>query len=469
MRSNKFLNNKEKEGNQKKKPVRDKSKGTGQAIRKATEVVKDNLKIISYETKDEYRQFFLTSDLTQARIVILLLTVTIALFTISDYMLFSLSPTFYALASLRLGLIVYCVCQFRYISQVKNYRSYDISTFIYSLVIVLGILLVNSTRPQNFLPHIIVIDVAVFLFYLVMPTRFIYQALPSLIFTIGEVLIIMISFQSFEVPALFTALFSLLFTNVVSVLSSLQLHSYRWRIFQHVTERKDTERLVAIGQTAGMIGHDIRNPLQAIVSELYLAKEAIAKSPHLEDRAQALESINLIEEQTDYISKIVSDLQDYARPLKPEYSEIDFTELIVSVFQTINIPDKIVLKIDVKGFPKIKTDPTLIRRALTNLINNALQAMPNGGTLELTATKKENKAIITVSDTGGGIPEEIKPKLFTPLATTKAKGQGLGLAVVKRLIEALNGSITFESKEGEGTKFTITLEEYDSSPEKNSA
>jgi signal transduction histidine kinase len=93
-----------------------------------------------------------------------------------------------------------------------------------------------------------------------------------------------------------------------------------------------------------MVGHDIRNPLQAITSELYLAKEAIANSPHIEDRTQTLESINIIEEQTDYISKIVSDLQDYARPLKPEYSEINLSGLIVSVFQTISIPDKIVLK-----------------------------------------------------------------------------------------------------------------------------
>jgi signal transduction histidine kinase len=394
---------------------------------------------------------------SQTRVVIVLLALTVALFAISDYMFFGLSSTFYALAALRLGLIFYSAHQIRYIRQVKNYRSYDASTFIYLLTLVVGILLVNSTRPQNFLPHIIVIDMTVFVFYLVIPTRLIYQALPSLIFTIGEVLIIMLSFKSFEVPALFTALFSLIFANVVAPVSYLQLHSYRWRIFQHVTERKDTDRLAAIGQTAGMIGHDIRNPLQAIVSELYLAKEAIVNTPHLEDKTQVLESINIIEEQADYISKIVLDLQDYARPLKPEYSETDFIKLIASIFKTVRIPEKTVLKIDIKALPKIRTDPTLLRRALTNLINNALQAMPNGGTLKITATKKENKALIEVSDTGMGIPEENKPKLFTPLFTTKAKGQGLGLAVVKRFIETLHGSITFESEKDKGTKFTIEL------------
>jgi signal transduction histidine kinase len=107
--------------------------------------------------------------------------------------------------------------------------------------------------------------------------------------------------------------------------------------------------------------------------------------------------------------------------------------------------------------PKIETDPTLIKRILTNLINNAIQAMPKGGNLELMACIKEGKAVITVGDTGQGIPEEIKPKLFTPLVTSKAKGQGLGLAVVKRIVEALNGSITFESEEDKGTKFIIKL------------
>ena len=216
------------------------------------------------------------------------MALTIALFAIGDYMFFGFSLKFYVLSALRLALIVYSIVQVRYIGRVKNYRSYDTSTFIYLLAVVVGILLVNSTRPENFLPHIIVIDAAVFVFYLVIPIRFIYQALPSLIFSLGEVLIIILSFPSFEMSALFTALFSLLFANVIAFLASLQLHSYRWWIFQDVLDRKNTERLVAIGQTAGMIGHDIRNPLQAIVSELYLAKESIAKSSHPGESARAL-------------------------------------------------------------------------------------------------------------------------------------------------------------------------------------
>lgn len=427
------------------------------ALRRFAQGFMDVWKRTSLENKEEYRHLFLEPDISQARIVVFFFALSIALFTIGDYIFLAFSSTFFVLAALRLGLISYSVLLIRHLRQVKNYRSYDLSLFVYLLSVAFSVLLINSTRPQNFYLHIIILDMAVFIFYLVISNRFIFQVLPSVIFSLGEVAIVTLTFGTFDMPELVTALASLAFANIVAALSSLQLHSYRWRIFQNVTERKDTDRLAAIGQTAGMIGHDIRNPLQAIVSELYIARDAISNTPHLEDKTLALESIDLIEEQTDYISKIVSDLQDYARPIKPDIKEVDLDKLVVSVFQTVRVPDKIVLKIDVKGFPKISTDPTLIRRALTNLINNAIQAMPDGGKLELTAHKTENTTVITVSDTGKGIPDEIKPKLFTPLVTTKAKGQGLGLAVVKRLVEALGGSITFESQVGKGTTFTICL------------
>jgi signal transduction histidine kinase len=223
-------------------------------------------------------------------------------------------------------------------------------------------------------------------------------------------------------------------------------------------ELKDKERLAGIGETAGMIGHDIRNPLQAIISELYMAretmKEAEAKGAPVLD---ALESIDFVQQQVDYVTKIVQDLQDYARPLKPEFKDADLSDILVNVFSTIAMPDNIKLNVHFKGTLKLKTDRTFMKRALTNLVNNAIQAMPAGGELTVTAFPKEKFFIITVGDTGVGIPEKVKPMIFKPLMTTKAKGQGLGLAVVKRLIEALGGQVSFESQEGKGTIFTIEL------------
>lgn len=379
------------------------------------------------------------------------------MFVIGDYLVLGLATEFYALVILRAALIAYSLLQISYINRVKAYRSYDTSMLVYMLVIVVGVLMVNLTRPTNFVPHIIVTDMAVIIIYLVVPTKILYQIAPAWLFSIGEAVIIMLTFQGTTVPGLDTALFSLLFANVVGPLSSIEIHSYRWQMYQLSTERKEVDRLAAIGQTAGMIGHDIRNPLQAITSEIYLARDSISKTPYKELVEPALESIEFIEEQTDYISKIVSDLQDYARPLKPEFQEVDIAKVIANIFQTIKVPNNITLKIDIKGLPTIETDSTLIRRALTNLVNNGIQAMPDGGTLKIHAQKTEKEAIFTVQDTGMGIPEEVKPRLFTPLVTTKAKGQGLGLAVVKRLVEALGGSITFESELGKGTKFTVVL------------
>ena len=83
--------------------------------------------------------------------------------------------------------------------------------------------------------------------------------------------------------------------------------------------------------------------------------------------------------------------------------------------------------------------------------------MTNGGILSIRASREGNNSTLTVEDTGIGIPEDIKSKIFTPLFTTKSKGQGFGLAAVKRMVEALDGTVTFESQVGKGTKFTISL------------
>ena len=106
---------------------------------------------------------------------------------------------------------------------------------------------------------------------------------------------------------------------------------------------------------------------------------------------------------------------------------------------------------------KVVADSTFINRIMYNLVNNAVQAMPNGGKLTIHAYRQSNDLVVAVKDTGVGIPEAVKSKLFTPMFTTKSKGQGFGLAVIKRMTEALGGTVTFESQEGKGTTFTIRL------------
>lgn len=231
-----------------------------------------------------------------------------------------------------------------------------------------------------------------------------------------------------------------------------------------ITERKNLEkqlqenmRLAAIGATAGMVGHDIRNPLQAMMSDVFLLKELLTTMPQMPTKDEVSESLEGLEANIAYVNKIVADLQDYARPLKPEFSLFELSEVVSSVLKTVNLPGNVRLVVSVKAPNKIKSEATFIRRSLTNLVNNALQAMPDGGTLTIGAEERQDSVILTVEDTGVGIPDEVKPKLFSPMMTTKSKGQGLGLAVVKRLIEGIGGTVNVESQVGRGTKFMIEL------------
>ncbi len=227
---------------------------------------------------------------------------------------------------------------------------------------------------------------------------------------------------------------------------------------ERTKELKDAERMAAIGATAGMVGHDIRNPLQAMIGDVYFAKTELVLLPESHEKKNAIESLQEIEKNIDYINKIVEDLQDFSRPLIPKIEETDLEEIIHSVLAYLNVPKNITIKNYIEGdFPKLKADQSYLQRILTNLANNAIQAMPNGGKLVIIAFRKNGKANINVEDTGEGIPENIRSKLFTPLLTTKLTGHGFGLAAVKRFTEAMGGTVTFESEVGKGTKFMVEL------------
>ncbi len=224
---------------------------------------------------------------------------------------------------------------------------------------------------------------------------------------------------------------------------------------------KSVERLAAIGETATMVGHDLRNPLQAIRFAIDLQKKKGALNPTERrgdaDWANVDRLCDLIDEQVHYMDKIVGDLQAFAQPLEPEQTTIRAVDLITLTLASMHVPEKVHVTTDIPDNLSLYLDPQLMQRVFTNLILNAIQAMPKGGTLTITAAVSDGAVSIAVEDSGVGISDDIKDKLFSPLFTNKAKGTGLGLAVCKRIVELHDGSITVESKEGYGSRFILHL------------
>lgn len=227
---------------------------------------------------------------------------------------------------------------------------------------------------------------------------------------------------------------------------------------QRLEKLKDSERLAAIGATAGMVGHDIRNPLQSITGDLYLARASAANLPESEDKATIIESLEETEKSIDYINKIVQDLQDYARPLNPKNEDSYLEQIIEKIIAKNSVPDNIDVSVEIaEEASKIIADAYYLNRILYNLVTNAIQAMPNGGKLTIRAYREAEDTVIAVEDSGVGIPQSVQEKMFTLMFTTKSKGQGFGLPVVKRMAESLGGTVTFESQEGKGTEFIVRL------------
>jgi PAS domain S-box-containing protein len=266
-------------------------------------------------------------------------------------------------------------------------------------------------------------------------------------------------------------------TRVVSVIAAAkdvtrrrdaeeQLRSYSERLEEEVDKRtrqlKDSERMATIGQTTTMVGHDLRNPLQAIVNNLYLAKKGVGGLPSSEreiiEKSNLLGTLGTIEEQIGYMNKIVSDLQDFARPISIKPSRTDLAMLIQDVLSSIEVPESVETTTQVcEGGLDLDVDTDSLKRVLTNLFTNSIQAMPRGGHLVIGLDKDPVEAILSVTDTGEGIPEEKLEEIFQPLFTTKARGQGFGLPVCKRLVEAQGGTISVESVLGKGSTFTVRL------------
>lgn len=212
------------------------------------------------------------------------------------------------------------------------------------------------------------------------------------------------------------------------------------------------ERLAAIGELAGIIGHDLRNPLQGIRSAIYYLKT------HSDGVDEAnFEMMQEIDNCIERSDKIINDLIEYSQVINLEHVPTEPKTLIARSLAQVKAPENIEILDRTSAKPVLIVDSNRIERVFTSIIKNAYDAMPDGGRLTLTCKKSFGNAVFCFEDTGVGMDDETLTKIWTPLFTTKAKGMGLGLSICKRLIEAHNGSISAKSAVGKGTTITVVL------------
>jgi two-component system cell cycle sensor histidine kinase/response regulator CckA len=216
-----------------------------------------------------------------------------------------------------------------------------------------------------------------------------------------------------------------------------------------------SERLAAIGELAAMVGHDLRNPLTGIKGAAYYLKAKHCSE--IGDRGK--EMLESIENAINYSNKIVNDLLEYSRELNLELTETTPKAMLKKALASLEIPEKIKIVDATADEPKFKADTEQMCRVFVNLIKNAVDAMPEGGTLTIKSKEAKGMLKITFKDTGTGITEKTLHTLKrgVPLFTTKAKGMGFGLPICKRIAEAHGGNLSLESKNGKGTKITVTI------------
>ncbi len=220
---------------------------------------------------------------------------------------------------------------------------------------------------------------------------------------------------------------------------------------------RKSETLAGIGKTATMVGHDLRNPLQVITNIMHIFNNNLKKSTSHKNEV-LLDLSNDLEEQIRYMDKIVSDLQFFSKNLKLQVISCEVKILIEEILQEISLADNISIEVNFdKGFPNTPIDPNLFRRVVINLVTNAFQAMPKGGKLKITGNYNEKDVRIGFKDTGVGIPRGNLVKIFSPLFTTKAKGQGFGLPVCEQIINLHGGNIKVESIINKGSTFIVIL------------
>lgn len=238
------------------------------------------------------------------------------------------------------------------------------------------------------------------------------------------------------------------------------------RLYEKMKER---DRLAALGEMAAGLAHEIRNPLTSIKGAVQYLDPKTLPAPDGE-------LMEVIVEEVNRLNTVVTQFLEYARPLRSSLAPANLNDVLARTMKLLaghEIPPNIEVKLDLAPeLPVVSCDADQLKQVFINLALNAVQAMPKGGTLTIRTRRPRANAWrlhddlpadlgdqveVRIADTGEGIPEEVRSRIFIPFYTTKKKGTGLGLAICQRIVKNHGGSIEVSSRSGEGTEFVLRL------------
>ena len=230
---------------------------------------------------------------------------------------------------------------------------------------------------------------------------------------------------------------------------AIMLHTYREDL---LSQQARIERLATFGQLVGSIGHELRNPLSVIESSLFILKSRVGEDE------RAGKHIDRISEQIALANDIVSKLLDMIRdrPLSRKPQRVE--EIVDAAAASFRWPPKMrLVRSGISDLPPILADASQLRQAFANLLKNAAEASGPEGEVRLIGRVESDAVELSVEDTGPGVDETIRARLFEPLVTAKANGIGLGLALVKRIVDQHGGSIRYQPSPSGGARFVVRM------------
>jgi len=230
---------------------------------------------------------------------------------------------------------------------------------------------------------------------------------------------------------------------------AIMLHTYRDDL---LAQQARVERLSTFGQLVGSIGHDLRNPLGVIETSAYILRGRIGE----DERAK--KHLDRINEQLGVANGIISNLLDMIRNKPLNKEPVRLSPVLAGVLESVKRPPGVAVALEgVEALPAVDGDPVQLRQVFTNLLENAVFAAAPEGRVAVRGRLAAGGVEVDVEDTGPGVDPATRRRLFEPLITTKERGIGLGLALVKRIAERHGGGVEYQDRPGGGARFTVRL------------